>query len=490
MLKDQKSVSQNFNCTSRIVNFNKRNNPQVDGFTRKKNFEAPSVVSKRGDIFKQAKNNKNALKPTLYINNSTKRSTGADLANTRPSFRKSNPVKYYSDFTIISAIENATRSGKYHLDVNSIDRLKDYLKNYDPSKDPDKVVDNIPDINPTPKIVPYTPHIDIPVPTIAPPQEISDDDPPVLPTQSKWKSRLWTAAKWAAVLAAAGITYKLAKDSRGRAAHLAQQLEIQDMIDNEFGVGLDDGGPLPYIPRPVISVPPPLSEAEIRNLFPEDFRPSVPPPPSEADLRLLFPEEREELEELERKLELKHDDFFETGDYASPLPPSHHKNLSPPTDDDQLSRIMGVDTELEQKRGQYASPDASEMKSNISSNSVRRSLFGEMADELNADDELQRVINVNRGNRWSDPDYVVRADLRDAIKLEILQDQKLDEKEKAMLLSEFCNEKTTRKKLMTFTNSSGQNIFKLLVDKLTPNRNPKKLPKNAPKKPPKKPKKK
>jgi hypothetical protein len=229
MLKDQKPVSQNFNSTSSIVNFNKRNNPQTDGFIRKKNFEAPAVVSKRGDIFKQAKNNKNALKPTLYINNSTKKTTGADYANVRPSFRKSNPVKYYSDFTIISAIENATRSGKYHLDVNSIDRLKDYLRSYDPSKDPNKVVDEIPDIDPTPKIIPYTPN-DAPVPTTVPPMEIPDADPPVLPTQSKWKSRLWTAAKWAAVLAAAGITYKLAKDSRGRSAAAANRSRRAAML--------------------------------------------------------------------------------------------------------------------------------------------------------------------------------------------------------------------------------------------------------------------
>ena len=387
MLKDQKPVCQNFNSTSSIVNFNKRNNPQTNGFMRKKNFEAPAVVSKRGDVFKQAKNNKNALKPTLYINNSTKQTTAADYANVRPSFQKSNPVKYYSDFTIISAIENATRSGKYHLDVNSIDRLKDYLRSYDPSKDPNKVVDDIPDINSTPKIIPYTPN-DAPVPAIASPMEIPDADPPVLPTQSKWKSRLWTAAKWAAVLAAAGITYKLAKDSRGRSAAAANRLEIQDLIDNDFGLGLDDGGPLPYIPRPVISDRQPIAEAEIRNLFPEDFRPPaspppyeadlrppVPPPPYEADLRMLFPEQYEEIDAYERKLELKHEDFYQTNDYATPSPPSLHQQLSSPSDEAQLSRIVELDTELEQKR-------------DISSDSVRRNLFG--------DDELQRIIEINR----------------------------------------------------------------------------------------------
>jgi hypothetical protein len=204
MLKDQRSVSQNFNSTSSIVNFNKRNNPQVDGFMRKKNFEAPPVVSKRGDIFGHNNQTKNALKPTLYINNSTRKTTGADLANVRPSFRKSNPVRYFSDFTIISAIENAHRAGKFHLDVSAIDRLKDYLRETD--KEPNKNIDNVPDIIPTPKIIPYTPN-DAPVPVVAPSHEIPNSDPGILPTQSKWKSRLWTAAKWAGILAALGMTY-------------------------------------------------------------------------------------------------------------------------------------------------------------------------------------------------------------------------------------------------------------------------------------------
>jgi hypothetical protein len=192
---------------------------------------------------------------------------------------------------------------------------------------------------------------------------------------------------------------------------------------------------------------------------------------------MLFPEQYEELDALERKLELKHDDFFQTGDYATPSPPSLHQQLSPPSDEAQLSRIMELDTELEQKR-------------DISPDSVRRSLFGDMSAELKEDDELQRIIEINRGNKYSNPDYVVRADLRDAIRLEILEDKKLDEETKTELLSEFCNERTTRKKLMTFKNSSGQNIFKLLIDKMTPNKKPKSSPKNAPKKPPKKPKKK
>ena len=51
MLKDQIAVSQKFNSTDSIVNFNKRNNPQINGFVRKKNFEVPAVDSKRGDIF-------------------------------------------------------------------------------------------------------------------------------------------------------------------------------------------------------------------------------------------------------------------------------------------------------------------------------------------------------------------------------------------------------------------------------------------------------
>ena len=213
MLKDQQAVSQTFNSTSSVVNFNKRNNPQIDGFMRKKNFETPAVDSKRGDIFDHSNETKNVLKPTLYVNNSTRKTTGDDLANVRPSFRKSNSVKYYSDFTIISAIENAHKSGKFHLDVGSIDRLKDYLRDND--KEPDKNIDNIPDIIPVPKIIEYTPS-DAPIPTAKKPIEIPDSDPGIpQPTQSKWKSRLWTAAKWAAVLAGLGITYKLAKDKRG-----------------------------------------------------------------------------------------------------------------------------------------------------------------------------------------------------------------------------------------------------------------------------------
>ena len=184
MLINQRPVKQKFNTVANIANFNKKGDIQVDAFTRKKNFEKPSVDSQRGNIFHNDKNNKNKLKPTLYVNNSTRKSTYADLANVRPSFKKSNPVKYYSDFTIISALENASRNGKYHFDVNSINLLKDYVKNYDPSTDPDKTIDNIPENNEDiPKVVEYTP-TDTPIPNIPIQLPDTETDTPIIPVPS------------------------------------------------------------------------------------------------------------------------------------------------------------------------------------------------------------------------------------------------------------------------------------------------------------------
>ena len=237
MLKDQKPVIQKFNGTNSIIKFNKKNTPQVDGFIRKKSFDAPNVNSKRGDIFAQNKQTKNKLKPTLYVNNSTRKTTSADLANVRQSFRKSNPVRYYSDFTIISAIENAHKSGKYHFDVSNIERLKEYL-NYN-DKEPNKNVDNIPDVIPTPKIIPYTPN-DTPIPTTTVPPEMLDNDPAILPkSSSNWKSKLKTAGKVTAgiltALAAAGIAaYYYKGHIRLRNKRNREIRRANDVI-NEYG---------------------------------------------------------------------------------------------------------------------------------------------------------------------------------------------------------------------------------------------------------------
>ena len=221
------------------------------------------------------------VKPTLYINNSTKSTTGADLANVRPSFRKSNPVRYYSDFTIISAIENAHRAGKFHLDVGSIDRLKEYLRYND--KEPNKNIDNIPDITPIPKIIPYTPS-DAPIPSTKKPIEIPDGDPGILPTQSKWKSRLWTAAKWAGVLAALGLTYhefgdaiKIGLQNNGNvlAGRYAPDVQADDYGLNDFPFE-DDGLGLG------------LSMAQYEPSAPpmEMIEPSAPPMEMIDDLKL------------------------------------------------------------------------------------------------------------------------------------------------------------------------------------------------------------
>lgn len=239
---NQTPVKQNFNSVKSIVDFNKqKNNAQVDSFTRQKNASTPSVSSARGDILEYSANNKNALRPTVKVMNGTRESTSADLANVRKSFNKPNPVRYYADFTIISAIENATKSGKFHLDNNSVDILKKYLIETDPIKDvihketdikaPDEVVNKKDD----PVIVEYNP-VDNPIPVVPPQKVDNDSDTPTIPTTSKWKSRLWTAAKWAGVLAALGITYKGMKANRRRNKAQTELREIYDVLEAE-----DDG---------------------------------------------------------------------------------------------------------------------------------------------------------------------------------------------------------------------------------------------------------
>ena len=243
MITNQKAVPQKFNSVSNVVSFNKKKSIKVDSFTRQKNFDKPRIDSSRGNIFKHQQQNDNVLQPSLFINNATRKSTSADLANVRPSFRKSNPVKYYSDFTIVSALENSTKNGKFHLDVNSIDRLKDYLRDYDPTKDPNKEIDNIPDITPIPKIIPYTPDDDAP-PIDSPSNTMPDADPPILP-KTTWKTRLWSVAKWSSVLAAIGLSAtainELYKDKRfDRERHDNEVRSRIRLPDDEFGIGFDD----------------------------------------------------------------------------------------------------------------------------------------------------------------------------------------------------------------------------------------------------------
>ena len=483
MLKDQIAVSQKFNSTDSIVNFNKRNNPQINGFVRKKNFDAPSVDSKRGNIFGHNNQTKNVLKPTLYINNSTRKTTGADLANVRPSFRKSNPVRYYSDFTIISALENAHRAGKFHLDVGSIDRLKDYLRDND--KEPNKNIDNIPDITPTPKIIPYNPS-DSPMPAIKKPIEIPDSDPGILPTPpppSNWKGKLWTAAKWTAVLAALGITYKLAKDKKRNNVLAGEALiRLQDRIhdDDEFGIE-GDGDEFEDLER-ILQQPsaPPAEEADLRYLFPE---PSAPPA-EKADLRYLFPEPSAPPAE---------DDYFETNNYEVKeddgigIGFSHDElrelELERKHDTAALTKIMGEPeedgneefkeifrvSELEEKKIAPTSFDDiindTSLSAREKSERVLEAVTRMSRGEPQLDSEEKKYISINSdGNKWNDPLYVRNEKLKSIIESDIVNNDGLNDGMKAMLLSEFVKGRPKRNKLISYIASNGQSILKAIFD--------------------------
>ena len=493
MLKDQIAVSQNFNSVSSIVSFNKRNNPQIDGFQRKKNFETPAVVEGRGDIFAHSNETKNVLKPTLYINNSTRKTTGADLANARPSFRKSNPVRYFSDFTIISAIENAHKSGKFHLDVGSIDRLKDYLRDND--KEPDKNIDNIPDIIPVPKIIEYTPS-DAPMPSVKKPIEIPDSDP-VIPQPSKWKSRLWTAAKWAAVLAGLGITYKLAKGQRGRrAVSAADRLRIQDMIEDDSKFGIDGNGDeleefesilqepsAPYADdyfeelfrRPPVPHPP--SDADLRMLFPE---PSAPPADN-ADLRYLFPEPSAPPMESISELPRVEDDYFETGDYKNDaeLERKHDTDdiaalteiMGYPVDDEEEFKEIVRVSEIEEKKSAQTNFDYIINDDSLSpeekSERLREAVTSTVRPQYAS--EEKKYIDINSdGNNWNNPLYVRNKKLQAIIESDIKQNAELDEETKTMLLSEFVRGRPKREKLLSYVGSTGRSILRSIFNRPLP----------------------
>ena len=488
MLKDQIAVSQKFNSTDSIVNFNKRNNPQINGFVRKKNFDAPSVDSKRGDIFGNNNQTKNVVKPTLYINNSTRKTTGADLANVRPSFRKSNPVRYYSDFTIISALENAHRAGKFHLDVGSIDRLKDYLRDND--KEPNKNIDNIPDITPTPKIIPYNPS-DSPMPAIKKPIEIPDSDPGILPTPpppSNWKGKLWTAAKWTAVLAALGITYKLAKDKKRNNVLAGEALiRLQDRIhdDDEFGIE-GDGDEFEDLER-ILQQPSatPAEEADLRYLFPE---PSAPPA-EKADLRYLFPEPSAPPAE---------DDYFETGDYKTEADMQSTRSIELDIerytrslelaierkhDTAALTKIMGEPeedgneefkeifrvSELEEKKIAPTSFDDiindTSLSTGEKSERVLEAVTRMSRGEPQLDSEEKKYISINSdGNKWNDPLYVRNEKLKSIIERDIEHNDRLNDGMKAMLLSEFVKGRPKRNKLISYIASNGESILKAIFN--------------------------
>jgi hypothetical protein len=411
MLKDQQSVSQNFNSTSSIVNFNKKNNPQIDAFIRKKSFETPVVVSKRGDIFGQNNQTKNVLKPSLYVNNSTRKSTGADLANARPSFRKSNPVRYYSDFTIISAIENAHRSGKFHLDAGSIERLKDYLREND--KEPNKNIDNVPDILPTPKIIPYTPDAPSPITPMQKPQEIPDSDPGILPTPpppSNWKGRLKTAAKWAGILAAVGgfgaMTYNQLKG-------LFQMGNNNEINPDPFGVWENDG----------VQPDPNLPQYEPYN-------------PDEALL----------------------EDIFNGDDRTPGRPPAQNPNLYHEADVDLADFSSGDDESLENILGR-AIGDIDEKHDEPDEENVARELFN--------NSDYARVTQINERKNYRDENYFNIDKLRNGIHTDINNNPNLSNEEKLDKIQEWLHRRDRKKRadLLEYENSEGKSIVQILWDK-------------------------
>ena len=414
MLKDQKSVSQKFNSTSSIATFNKRNSPQIDGFMRKKNFEAPPVVSKRGDIFGHNKQTKNVVKPTLYINNSTKKTTGADLANVRPSFRKSDPVRYYSDFTIISALENAHRAGKFHLDVGSIDRLKDYLR--DNEKEPNKNINKIPDIKPIPKIIPYTPN-DPPIPSAKKPIEIPNNDPGILPTppppsgpSNNWK----TAAKWAGILAAVGGFAALTYD-QFKGLFQAAQGNNNGGNPDPFGVWEDDGLGLDV--QPDLNLPQYEPHNPMMNYGPSAASAPSPPPPAQNP-------------------NLYHEADVDLADFSSG-----------DEDNGSLEHILGraVDNKNE-----------------------------DMLDEKHVDTEVlntsmdyARVTQINERKNYRDENYFNIDKLRNGIHTDINNNPNLSNEEKFEKIQEWLHRRDRKKRadLLEYENSEGKSIVQILWEK-------------------------
>ena len=451
MLKDQKSVSQKFNSTSSIATFNKRNSPQIDGFMRKKNFEAPPVVSKRGDIFGHNKQTKNVVKPTLYINNSTKKTTGADLANVRPSFRKSDPVRYYSDFTIISALENAHRAGKFHLDVGSIDRLKDYLR--DNEKEPNKNINKIPDITPTPKIIPYTPN-DAPIPSAKKPIEIPNSDPGILPTppppsgpSNNWK----TAAKWAGILAAVGGFAALTYDQFKGLFQAAQGNNNGGNPDpfgvwENDGVGRDEYARLRFQPEPNWN---PFGVWEDDGLG-LDVQPDLNLPQYEPHNPMMPQYE-------------PHNPMMHYGPSAasapSPPPPAQNPNLYDEADVDLADFSSGDEDNgsLEHILGRAVDNKNEDM---LDEKHVDTEV-------LNTSMDYARVTQINERKNYRDENYFNIDKLRNGIHTDINNNPNLSNEEKFEKIQEWLHRRDRKKRadLLEYENSEGKSIVQILWEK-------------------------